>query len=207
MCNDQDVPAGSEVGHQNRSPQRYHARHDVLQTFGCRKYRRVEVYIPRVVGGMFGTRAIHGRGRYVETSSPQLGLFDTMALCRLFLVEALQRPVVALIESPVANGFHVGLTKLLQCAPIGFYCAGQEGGEHDVEMQSGMSKGATCFVGLRFALRTERYVVPTSEQIAGIPRTLAVPKYHQGAHRSGWLRCCVHAARLEPVTKREGTNT
>ena len=62
---------------------------------------------------MFGTRAIHGRGRYVETSSPQLGLFDTMALRRLFLVEALQRPVVALIESPVANCFHVRLTKLL----------------------------------------------------------------------------------------------
>ena len=158
----------------------------VLERLGQRHFVRLEVGIPAIARRMLRIVGGQRRRRNVVAAPPDLHLRFAV-LCRgLRLVEALQRTVVTLVQSPrpaLRNPHHVHLG---QRDPQRADRALEQRRVRDVEFESlGLQQPAGLDRLLATAL-AQIDIGPTGESILFVPGAFAVPQQYQPKHETSY---------------------
>ena len=114
------------------------------------------------------------RGRNVVAAAPLENLRLAVLLRRLSLVEALKSAVVPLVESPRLVKGNPGKIHLLRKAVVGVDGARKHRCVSDVKLVPFFCKQLASLYGLLFASRSQLNIVPASEAVGEVPRTLSV---------------------------------
>ena len=179
MCGDHDGEAVSEVRLDLGLPVRQHPRDDVLEALRAR-HGVAQARIARVTGLGVLVVGVDGRRRHVVRATPLHELLLAELLEDLLLVLALQRAVVALVETPAA----------LDRDPVAVGGVEREvrGGDgpplhrrvHDVRQDRRLLELLAGADRLGPALLRQVDVDPAGEEVLRVPVALAVPDEHQG---------------------------
>ena len=185
---DEDALPVPEVGHDRVVPVRQEAGNRVLERLGERQQVLRETRVARVAAGMpLVVRGEGGRRRRVG-AAPDLHLLLAELLRRLGLVEALERPVVPLVEAPAPLHRDPHEVHPLERDPERPDGPFQDRGVGHVEDVAALLQELRPGDRLLQTLRREVHVRPPREAVLEVPGALAVPQQDQLVHRRS-LRC------------------
>jgi len=124
------------------------------------------------------------RGRRdVIAAPPDLDLVEAVAFRRLAFVEALERPVVTLVQSPRPLYREVAALHLVEREVRRPDRPPQHRRMDSVDLEIGLGRQQpTCFACLGLAALTEVDVRPAGEAVLGIPGALAMAEDDEGRH-------------------------
>src|SRR5262245_37018031 len=179
MRHDQDVAARAQLGCDARMPERQHALERVLQRLAGGQLLRIDSCVAGIETGVAPVVRAEGRGRDVVAAAPDLHLGLPVLRHRLRLVEALQRAIVALVQTPGALHRYPHAVHLIEHDPQGADGALQHRGEGDVRGEVLLEQLLSCLDRFDTSLGREIDVRPAGEEVLEIPDALAVADQDQ----------------------------
>ena len=174
MRHHRDIAARDELRDDARLPEGLHARQRLLERFGGRQQRRVDLRVARVEARVARVVGVERRRRDVVAAAPDLHLRLAVARHGLGLVESLQRAVVAFVEPPAALHRDPHPVHGVEHDPEGADGALEHRGVGDVHRDAGGEQFAAGARGLRAALFREVDIGPAREQVIDVPDALAM---------------------------------
>ena len=162
-------------GHRDRvMPVGQEARDRVLEAFGPGELFVAQRRIAGVTARI--TRVVERQGRRsnVVAAAPHVGLFKPVALDRLGLVQALQRAVVPLVETPAPMDGNPHQVHLFENQPQGLDSPREHRGIGEVEGVPFLLEHAAGLDRFLDALVGEANVGPASKAVLFVPDALAV---------------------------------
>ncbi len=164
------VPVGQDPGH------------GVGQALGQGQLRRGEAGVAPVAAGIAGVVRGQGRGRGGVAAPPDEHLLVPVPPGGLGLVQALQGPVVPLVESPGLEHRQPLPVHAAQDDVQGGDGPGKQRSVAEVEVVAGVQQELRARGGLGRAQGGEGNVGPAGEAVLQVPGALSVPDQDQGVH-------------------------
>ena len=158
-------------------------RDRVLEAFGQGKLGRAQPPVARVVAGRAGVGLLEGRRRHVVASPPDENLLVAILRRGLRLVQALQRPVVTLVEPPRMLDGDPHQVQLIQRDPERADRPLQDRRERDVEREPLGLEQLSGLLGLGLALVGQIDIGPAGEEVFLVPDALAMTQEDKLDHR------------------------
>jgi hypothetical protein len=174
MGGDEHALAAAKGGGDLGLPVGQEAGDGVFQALGLRHLFGPERGVAPIAPGEARIVARHGRRGNVVATTPDLDLIFAVLLDRLGLVEALQRPVHALVQAPGAVHGQPHLVGRLEHDPEGLDGALEQRGVRDIEREPLARDELAGVLGLAHAGLAERHVDPAGEAVFAVPLALAV---------------------------------
>ena len=148
--------------------------HCIFQTFCERQFFGPQPRITRITSRIARIIGSERRGTDIVAPAPQLRLFHAVTLCGLGFVQALERAVVSLVETPTVVYRDPHEIHFFQRQPQRLNGALEHRGIRDVEHIPFATQDAARFHCFLDSLLAQPDIGPAGETIFFVPRTLTV---------------------------------
>ncbi len=185
MRGDQHVPARLHRRRDRFVPDRHHARDRVLQALGERQLFARHLRIARVVVRRAAVGRIERGRRRVVAAAPDQHLLVAVFFGRFSLVQARQRAVVALVQTPRMNDRDVHQVHLVLHVPQRADRALQHGRVRDVERVARFLQQHARLLRFTDTLFGQVDIDPAGESVFLVPRRFAVADENEFVHGAG----------------------
>ena len=184
-------------------PKRQHAFHGIFETLGKRNLPCLKPCIPDV--GAFAARIIQAqRWRWrVVASAPDQHLRIAVLFGHVRLVQALKRPVVALIQAPAMDYRQPGPVHLVKAMPQRTGCPLEHAGVGQIKLVGVLAQQPTSSFCLLDTGAGQVHIGPAGKTVLQIPGRFAVAdqdEFVHGFHGGRCRRVCRHHRRPGFVT-------
>ena len=177
------MAAGGDCGCDGLVPVWQKARNGVLQALGQWHLARREHPVARVTAGISRVGRVERWRRDVVAAAPQQNLLVSETRGGFGLVQALERAVVTLVETPVRVHRYPHSVHYIQRDPQGADGSLKHGGIGEIEFEPRAAHRVAGFSRLGDSLLGEIDIGPSGEAVFPVPHAFAMTQQNKLFHR------------------------